>query len=250
MKKQVPEKLYFFLTGEERFRLCIEALYRGDESEASRLNEECPRERYSMNQGAYTDRLRASREIVNMLGSALAPRLARLEMIEAFQEALPSVFDICITKSFFGYLNGHQEGSRRAWAAAGMTGDPPGWRGQEEPEMDRELQSLRRIIGGLEEASGGFLSYLAELECELTEEVLTIWEAFAHFCTEELLLQPEKLVKVWYEPMVSEIEKLKDLSGSTGLNPEMLEEWEAAFKEMWNEVVGPDKQSQHDGRSA
>jgi hypothetical protein len=42
---------------------------------------------------------------------------------------------------------------------------------------------------------------------------------------------------------LSEIEKLKDLSGSTGLNSEMLEEWEAAFKEMWNEVVGPDKQS-------
>ena len=102
--------------------------------------------------------------------------------------------------------------------------------------MDRELQSLRRIIGGPEAVSGGFLSYLAELECELTEEVLTIWEAFAHLCTEELLLQPEKVVKVWSEPMVSEIEKLKDLSGSTGLNPEMLEEYKAAFKEMWNEV--------------
>src|SRR5919112_178734 len=106
MKKQMPEKLYFFLTGEERFRLCIEAFHRGDESEASRLAKECPHERYSMNQGAYTDRLRASREIVNMLDSTLAPRLARLKMIEAFQEALPAVFDICITKSFFGYLTG------------------------------------------------------------------------------------------------------------------------------------------------
>jgi hypothetical protein len=48
-----------------------------------------------------------------------------------------------------------------------------------------------------------------------------MWEAFAHFCTEGLLLQPEKLVKVWYEPMLPEIERLKDLSTSTELNPEI-----------------------------
>lgn len=240
MKKRVPGKLYFFMTGEERFRLSIEAHYRGDEAEAARLDEECPRERYSMNQGAYTDRCRASREIVEMLRLELAPRLARLEMIEAFQKSLPSVFDACIIESFFGYLEGHQAGSRRAWAAAGMTGDPPAWREQEEPEMDRELQSLRRIIGDLEEASEGFLSDLAELGRELTREVLSIWEAFVHFCTEELLLQPEKLVTVWSEPMLPEIERLKDLSGSTGLNPEMLEEYKAAYKIIWSELVRPD----------
>ena len=240
MKKHVPEKLYFFLTGEERFRLDIEALYRGDETEARRLVEECPSETYSMNQAAYTDRCRASREIVEMLRSELAPRLARLEVIEAFQETLPCVFDFCIIKSFFGYLDGHQAGSRRAWAAAGMTGEPPGWRGQEEPEMDRELQSLRRITGGLEEAREGFLSCLAEWERELAEEALTIWEAFVHFCTEELLLQPEKLVKVWSEPMLPGIEKLKDFSGSTGLNPEMLEEYKEGYKRIWSELVRPD----------
>ena len=37
-----------------------------------------------------------------------------------------------------------------------------------------------------------------------------------------------------------EIERLKDLSGSTELNPEMLEEFKAAFKEGWSEIVGPD----------
>jgi hypothetical protein len=65
-------------------------------------------------------------------------------------------------------------------------------------------------------------------------------KAFAHFCTEELLLQPEKLVKVWFEPMLPEVEKLKGLSGSTELNLEMLEEYEAALKKRWSEVVGPD----------
>jgi hypothetical protein len=65
-------------------------------------------------------------------------------------------------------------------------------------------------------------------------------KAFAHFCTEELLLQPEKLVKVWFEPMLPEIERLKDLSASTEINPEMLKGYEAALTKMWGEIVRPD----------
>jgi hypothetical protein len=241
MKKDGLGKLYCFLRGEERFRLHLEALYRGDEAEVKRLLESCPLETYSMRPADFADRCKAGKEIVDMLGSVLAPRLAQLRTIESIREALAYELNRCIIKGVGAYFDGHEAGARRAWEAAGMTGDPPGWKEQEEePEMDRELQSLRRITGGLEEASGKFLSCLAELERELAEEVLTMWEAFAHFCTEELLLQPEKLVKVWFEPMLPEIERLKDLSASTELNPEMLEEYKAALKKRWSEVVGPD----------
>ena len=37
-----------------------------------------------------------------------------------------------------------------------------------------------------------------------------------------------------------EIERLKDLSASTELNPEMLKEYKAAFKKMWSEIVTSD----------
>ncbi len=53
-------------------------------------------------------------------------------------------------------------------------------------------------------------------------------------------MEPEKLVKVWLEPMVSGIERLKHLSASTEVNPVMHKEYKAAFKEIWSEVVGPD----------
>ncbi len=53
-------------------------------------------------------------------------------------------------------------------------------------------------------------------------------------------MEPEKLVKVWFEPMVLEIERLKHLSASTEVNPEMLKEYKAAFMEVWSEVVVPD----------
>ncbi|MDQ5814626.1 MAG: hypothetical protein M3289_07905 [Actinomycetota bacterium] len=50
-------------------------------------------------------------------------------------------------------------------------------------------------------------------------------------------MEPEKLVKVWLEPMVSGIERLKHLSASTEVNSEMLKEYKAAFKKVWSEIV-------------
>ncbi len=238
MKNNMTVKLYYYFTGEERFQLYIEALCRGDEAEAKRLIESCPQETYSMNQVAYADRCRASKEIVDMLCSALAPRLAKLEMIEAFRKTLPYVFDACIVEASFAHLDGHEAGSRRAWEAAGMTGDPPGWREQEvEPEMDRELQSLRGITSHLEEATGGFLINLAELEHELAGEILSVWKAFAGFCAEELLLEPEKLVKVWFEPILPEIEKLRNMPDPPEVDQEGLEEYQAALKRTWSRLT-------------
>ena len=201
MKKHITENLYSFLTGEERFRLYIEALCRGDEAEAKHLVGSCPSETYEMKQAAYTDRCDATREIVEMLRSFLDPRLAKLTMIEAFQKALPNVFNFCSVAAFYAYLDGHKAGSRRAWAAAGMAVDPPSWRGQEEPEMDRELESLRRITSRLDETTGGFLNHLAELERELLKEALT------------------------------------NLPNPPDVDPEKLSEYKEAFKEIWSELV-------------
>jgi hypothetical protein len=92
----------------------------------------------------------------------------------------------------------------------------------------------------LEKVSGVVVRPLEELERNLLEEALTLWAAFANCCSEECGMEPEKLVKVWCEPMLPEIEKLKGHLGSTESNPEMLKEYEAAFKEMWNQVAGPD----------
>jgi hypothetical protein len=131
--------------------------------------------------------------------------------------------------------------------AASTREGEPGWKerkgGDEEdkdPEKAREIQSLRSIGKRLEKMSGVVVGPLEELERELVAEALTMWTAFTNCCSEEWGMEPEKLVKVWFEPMLPEIEKLKGLSGSTELTLEMLEEYEAALKKRWSEVVGPD----------
>jgi hypothetical protein len=73
VKKDSLGKLYDRFTGEERFRLLIEALSRADEEEAERLAETCPRTTYSMSEHAYGDRIRASWEIAMVLCLDLVP---------------------------------------------------------------------------------------------------------------------------------------------------------------------------------
>jgi hypothetical protein len=244
MKKDRFGKLYHRFTGEERFRLDVEALYRGDEAEVKRLLESCPRKTYLMNEVDFAGRWEAGKEIVVMLGLALAPLLTKLETIVSFREALPKLSKRYINEGFLAYLDGYQAGAKRAWEAAGKTGDPPEWKarkggdeGDEGPEMDEAMQSLRRLTKRLEKRSGAVVGRLEELERNFLEEALTTWMAFAHCCSEECGVDPEKLVKVCCEPMVSEIERLKHISDSTEVNPEMLKERKAAFKKAWSEIA-------------
>jgi len=190
MKKGRLDKFYPSFTGEERFRLYVEALYRGDEAEVKRLLESCPRESYVMNEVDFAGRWKAGKEIVVMLGLALAPLMTRFESIVSFRKALSYLLTSYVNQGVFAYLDGHQAGEKRAWEAAGKTGDPPVWKarkggdeGDEGPEMDQEMQSLRSLTKRLEKRSGAVVGRLEELERNDLEEALTIWTAFAQCCS-------------------------------------------------------------------
>jgi hypothetical protein len=248
MKKDRLDKFYPSFMGEERFRLHLEALYRGDEAEVKRLLESCPRESHERNEAAFAYRCKATREIVGMLCLALAPLLARLDTIESFREALPYLLKSYINEGVVAHFDGPQAGARRVWEAAGKTGEPPEWKARKEgdegnggpemdQEMDQEMQILRSLTKRLEKTSGAVVSPLEQLKRELLEEALTIWTAFVNCCSEECGVEPEKLVKVWVEPMLPEIERLKHLSDSTEVTPEMLKEYKAAFLKVWSEIA-------------
>ncbi len=58
-------------------------------------------------------------------------------------------------------------------------------------------------------------------------------EALAGFCNEELLVEPEKLVKAWLEPMLPKIEKLKNLQHPPEVDKERLKEYQEALRQGW-----------------
>jgi hypothetical protein len=179
-----------------------------------------------MNQVAFVDRCTASKELVDTLCFAFGPCLAKLRMIEDFQEELRLLPEECISAVKVAYGIGHAVGFRCAWQAARKTGAPPwckeGEQSDEDPLEEGELLFLLAAINSLEEVSAGVIGRLEEAKRLLTKETLTTSKAFSTYCKEKCGLEPEKLVKVWYEPILADIECLKSLPDPPELDREKL----------------------------
>jgi len=235
VKKELG-KLYDRFTPDERFGLVIEALAREDEEEAKRLVDACPRLTYRMLDLAYADRFKASLTVTIGFCLDLAPFLIVLGKVEDIREVLLSILNLCENVAKLAYLEGSEAGFEFACAVASKTAPPPRWekRNKENPEVEEGLQ---KITARFDKYKEDFVSPLEELKRRITREALTLWEAFAGFCNEELLIAPEKLVKVWFEPILPEIEKLKNLQDQPEVDPEELKEYQAALKQAWSGLV-------------
>ncbi len=237
MKKDALRKLYDRFSGEERFKLFIEAAARGDEEEVKRLSESCPCESYRMRELAYIDRCKASMMMTTGVCLDLALHLVKLRATETFLEIFPSIFNLCEDVAILAYLLGREAASKCDGEAAVKTGDPAMKWGDEEEGDSATEGDPPRITGRLKEMREAFVGPLEELERHIAGDALTVWGGFANFCDEELLVEPEKLVKVWFEPMLPEIEKLKNLPDPPEADQEGLKEYEAALKQGWSKLV-------------
>src|SRR5215212_9925536 len=81
--------LYDRLTPEERFRLGVLALARGDEEESERLTATCPRRAYTMNDRKFVGRWEAARELAVLAYMDVETRLNKIKMIAAFRGMFP-----------------------------------------------------------------------------------------------------------------------------------------------------------------
>ena len=214
MKGKGLNRLYDRFTPEERFRLDVEARARGDEQESRRLVERCPRRTYVMNDWAFSNRWQTAMKLTDAVCVDLSRHLSNLRTIDALREVLPHVRTPYRIEAEDAYLSGHEAGSRYAWRRAGMDGDPPGWPtlGDEEAkdeDFDTAVEGeLEALDARLQEADV-LPTLLDRLEREVAREAWEVWEAFASFSKSSLDIEPEKLLKVGYEPMLAGVEDLK-----------------------------------------
>jgi hypothetical protein len=78
-------RLYYRLTPEERFRLDVLALARGDEEESERLTATCPRRNYTMNDSGFVGPWEAARELAMLSYVDVVRRLDKIKVIVAFR---------------------------------------------------------------------------------------------------------------------------------------------------------------------
>jgi len=234
MRKDKLGKFYDRLDPDERFRLGLKAAARGDEEDMKRLRDTCPRETYTANDTAFTNRISGSQKMTMKLFQLLTLSLTKLRTLTAFREALPYTFDNCINEARLAYLRGHERGASRAWEAAGKNGNPPKrlWK-------EAELENLHTIEGHFrEKLVFSLLDEVEERERRTARVALTVWEAFAKVCNEHLQLEPETLLGAWYKPLLPEIEELESLPDPPEVDPKILQEYEEAFRQVWEDMTG------------
>ena len=139
---------YDKLEPEERFRLDVLAMARGDEQESERLTRTCPTRHYAMTDMAFADRWQAALQISTITFMEIERHLAKIRMVAAFREMGPYLRMLMKNNGDDAYFDGHRAGSAHAWAKAGMEGGPPGWKADDEianqnadPEIDEGLRT-------------------------------------------------------------------------------------------------------------
>ena len=104
------------MSREERFRLDVLAMARGDSVESERLTRSCPMRSYTMTDLAFSDRWRAALEISSITFMELERHLAKIQMVAAFREMGPYLRTIMKNNGDDAYFDGHRAGSAHAWA--------------------------------------------------------------------------------------------------------------------------------------
>jgi hypothetical protein len=224
MSKNGLHKHYDKLEPEERFRLDVLATARGDTEESERLTRTCQRQTYTMNHRGYTGRWTGTYEITLRMYIAINNELSKLQMIDAFRQLIPYSQSLSHNIAFDAYFKGQEAGSYHAWNAAGKTGRPPAWPGDNlDPDEDERDAAMYRDVDELEltvEKYGEFLPELMDkLERDLAARALSLWEGFSAFCEECVGVAAEKVVAVVLEPVVDRIENLKCVAERLELKP-------------------------------
>ncbi len=174
-------KLYDRLTPEERFRLDVEAMARGDEEESELLTSTCPRRTYTMTDGGFSGRWDAARQLTMAALMDFRQNTAKLRMVDAFRVVLPYAEQLAHNGAAEAYLEGNKGGPER---------------------MDEDLE---RIEARVKEDARVIPELLERLERELATEALAVWEAFSLFCEEDMKLTPEKLLRATFPPALEDV---------------------------------------------
>src|SRR5215217_1205101 len=231
-------RLYDRLTPEERFRLKVLALARGDEEESERLTATCPRRGYTMYDWGFVGRWEAARELALLTYVDVVRRLDKINTIAAFRGVFPYLSTIWEDAVHWAYFAGHMAGSSHAWNKSGKAGEPPGWEtDEEEAERNADLtidEDLQKWAG--EGRYTRLEGKPQEMERELVREALTAWLGFARFCAQEMGLKAEELLEALAGPLAERVRDLEELSARHEVEPETegVEEYLAIMTEAWH----------------
>ena len=249
MSKNGLHRHYDRLTPEERFRLDVLAMARGDAAESERLVGSCPKLSYRMNDRGFVGRWTGAIDITLRVRIPLEGLLSKLWMVDALRQLVPYAQTLSRSVAAESYFIGHHLGSVQAWGEAGRRGRPSMWPelDAEKPEGADEDPAIMRDMEDLDwkvEKYGQLLpEILDRMERKFAQEALDLWAGFGAFCDKGMGVGAKKIMAAALQEgavAVAPIEELEALAERLGLEPdaESVEETCDALQEAWRVVEG------------
>jgi hypothetical protein len=243
MSKKDLRRYYDRLTAEERFRLDVLAMARGDAQESERLTNTCTRRNYIMNDWGFVGRWEAAHVLAMLAYMDFRKCLDKIQMIEAFRVAFPYFRTVWENDTFCAYFDGHEAGSRHAWGKASKEGDPPGY---EEDEDERAAgmdpvteEDLRKWATKVAEVEKPITRALDRVEREMACEGLSVWTAFVEFCEEEMELDASKLLSALALEVAERAKTLEELAARLEVEPDAadVERYRKLLDQAWRQAL-------------
>jgi len=243
MRRDALGKLYDRLTPEERFRLDVLAMARGDAEESELLTNTCPKRDYVMNDWGFVGRWEAARVLAMLTYMELVKCLDKIQMIEAFRVGFPYLRTVWEDDTFWAYFDGHEAGSRHAWRRAGKEGDPPGYEDDEDERVEgmdpAPEEDVRKWATKVAEVEKPITGALDRVEREMACQALSVWLAFVGFCEEEMTLEAPKLLSALALPIAERVKTLEELAARLEVEPdaEDVESYREIMDQPWRQAL-------------
>jgi hypothetical protein len=184
--------LYATFENPERLVLMLEAMARGDDGEADRLRESCPRKTYSSVDIGFWQRAIVSFETAAVAYTDLTNLCGKLHMVQWTREILDTSTALATIVAEGALMDGIDlaRGAGRPPASSAIA-----QRGEAiEEHVAENGQKLQAIV--------------SDVERHWVRGLKTAWEAFEKFCRTRPGVEAKTLLTAWKLPSVGEIEAL------------------------------------------
>jgi hypothetical protein len=226
---------YACLTAPERFALTIEAMARGDENEADRLEDACPTHSYHMHDLEYRDRMRRAYLIALMVSLNMREGLAQIRMAKIFCGMAPDFGRGPELLAKTAFLYGREYGK---WEAGKIEQigliDPKALVAELEadPELRRQMDDIKDLVP---DAMKGVADALQDAVGEaFAVDVLSQWEGFGRFCREALAVDPLTLLKALRLAKQDPAADLLEVYPESVVDDAKAAEWESTWQKNWD----------------
>ena len=230
---------YGALDGAERFALMLEAMARGDEADADRLEDTCPRRNYNTLDLEFRDRMKRAFMTTAFAMTNIRRGLAMVESAQIFRDCHREFAGGPTLVATTAFLYGRKYGHGECGAIEEI--DLPDLEVlkaevKQRPDLKTQLRDVRAIAAeGVKKVAETMMEAMGE---GLAGEILSQWEGFARFCRGSLGLEPMTVAKAYglgtEDPEQEVLAEFPDAKADEAKTAEWAEKWTGNWDRRFN----------------